>query len=82
MPTGYFLLNVELNQELNVINKIKSILQTEDSITFDIQGVFGIYDIILRITSETDDALRNLALEKVKSIEKIKSIVTMMVNEA
>lgn len=81
MPTAYFLLNVALNHEVEVIEKIKKILKNEKSIDYELQGVFGIYDIIVKITSDSDDNIRRLALEKIKEINKIQSAITMMVND-
>jgi len=81
MPTAYFLLNVALNHEVEVIEKIKKILKNENSIDYELQGVFGIYDIIVKITSDSDDNIRRLALDKIKQINKIQSAITMMVND-
>jgi hypothetical protein len=81
MPTAYFLLNVALNHEVEVIEKIKKILKNENSITYELQGVFGIYDVIVKITSDSDDNIRRLALDKIKQINKIQSAITMMVND-
>ena len=81
MPTAYFLLNVTLNHEVEVIEKIKKILKNENSITYELQGVFGIYDVIVKITSDSDDNIRRLALDKIKQINKIQSAITMMVND-
>jgi len=81
MPTAYFLLNVVLNHEVEVIDKIKKVFTKEPSLDFEIQGVYGIYDIIIKITSDSDDKIRNLGLEKIKTIEDIQSTITMMVND-
>jgi len=81
MPTAYFLLNVAINHEAEVIDKIKKIFTEQKSIDFEIQGVYGIYDIIIKITSDSDDKIRNLGLEKIKTIEDIQSTITMMVND-
>ena len=81
MPTAYFLLNVALNHEVEVIEKIKKILKNENSIDYELQGVFGIYDIIVKITSDSDDNIRRLALDKIKQIDNIQSAITMMVND-
>ncbi len=78
MPTAYFLLNVVLNQETEIIEKIKKILE-EESVEYQVQGVFGIYDIIVKITAESDDRLRHIILEKIKPIDKIQSAITVMV---
>jgi len=81
MPTAFFLLNVALNHEVEVIEKIKKILKDEKLINYELQGVFGIYDIIIKITSDSDDNIRRLALDKIKQISKIQSAITMMVND-
>jgi len=81
MTTAYFLLNVAINHEAEVIDEIKQILNEQSSINFEIQGVYGIYDIIIKITADSDDKIRNLALEKIKSIKTIQSAITMMVND-
>ncbi len=81
MPTAYFLLNVALNHEAEVIDAVKKILTEQQSINFEIQGVYGVYDIIIKITADSDDKIRHLALEKIKSIKTIQSAITMMVND-
>ena len=81
MPTAYFLLNVALNHEADIIDKIKKILAEQQSLDFEMQGVYGVYDIIVKITADSDDKIRNLGLEKIKTIENIQSTITMMVND-
>ena len=70
-----------LNHEVEVIEKIKKILSAEKLIQYEMQGVFGVYDIIVKITAETDEQIRHLALDKIKEIDKIQSAITMMVNQ-
>jgi len=81
MSTAYFLLNVALNHEAEVIDAVKQILTKQQSIIFEIQGVYGVYDILIKITADSDDEIRHLALEKIKSIKTIQSAITMMVND-
>ena len=81
MSTAYFLLNVALNHEAVVIDEVKQILTKQQSINFEIQGVYGVYDIVIKITADSDDVIRKLALEKIKSIKNIQSAITMMVND-
>ncbi len=81
MSTAYFLLNVALNHEAEVIDEVKQILTKQQSIIFEVQGVYGVYDIIIKITADSDDEIRHLALEKIKSIKTIQSAITMMVND-
>lgn len=80
MSTAYFLVNTKLKHEMDVINRIKSILsQTE--LAHEVQGVFGVYDIVVKISAADDDTLRNIVLEKLRKIDSIESAITMMVNE-
>lgn len=81
MSTAYFLLNVALNHEVDIIDKIKKILSEQQSLDFEMHGVYGVYDIIVKITAESDDKIRKLGLEKIKTIENIQSTITMMVND-
>ena len=69
MPTTYFLLNVTLNQEQSVIDHIKKSLSEISDIIFDIQGVFGVYDIMLKVTSDSEDSKVDV-LVKLRGIYK------------
>ena len=81
LPIVYFLLNVALNHESEVIEAIKKNLSGISSIDFEIQGVFGIYDIIVKISSGEDDGVHREAIEKVRSIENIQSAISMIVHD-
>jgi hypothetical protein len=46
---------------------------------YEIQGILGIYDIILKITTKNDDELKHILLQKIKPINYIQYAITMMV---
>ena len=79
MPTAYFLMNITINHENEVIRKIKKVLESDIMLDYEIQGTFGIYDLVLKITAKSDDELRHVLLEKIKPIDNIQSAITMMV---
>ena len=81
MPIAYFLLNVALNHESDVISQIKNTLKEINSLSFEIQGVFGIYDVVVKVSSSIEDNIRRTAIEKIRSIEYIQSAITMFVND-
>lgn len=81
MSTAYFLINVKLNHETEIIEKIKSILKHESIDLYEVQGVFGVYDIVVKLSADTDERLRKIVLEKLRKIEHIESAITMIVNE-
>ena len=81
MPTAYVLINSDLGTDESVISKIKEILKDEKDIEFTTQGVYGIYDIVLKISSDNTDILRNIITYKIRKINKVQSTLTMMVVE-
>ena len=81
MTTAYVLLNSDLGTDESIISKIKEILKDEKDIEFTTQGVYGIYDIVLKISSDNTDILRNIITYKIRKINKVQSTLTMMVVE-
>ena len=81
MPTAYVLINSDLGTEESIISKIKEILKDEKDVEFTTQGVYGIYDIVLKISSDNTDILRNIITYKIRKINKVQSTLTMMVVE-
>ena len=79
MPTAYFLMNITINHENEVIRKIREILESDVMLDYEIQGTFGIYDLVLKLTAKSDDDLKHILLEKIKPIDNIQSAITMMV---
>ena len=81
MPTTYILINSDLGSDVEIIQKIKQILGGESSIKYEIQGVYGVYDIIVKITADSMDLLRSIITNKIRKIDKVNSTLTMMVIE-
>ena len=80
MPIAYILLNSELGTDINVIDQLKKIFEEEQIQSFEIQGVYGVYDIVVKISSE-DEKLRNIITNKIRKIAQVQSTLTMMVIE-
>ena len=80
VPTAYVLLNSDLGSNESIINEVKQIL-TEEDIKFEVQGVYGVYDIVLKLTSNNAEKLRAIITNKVRKISKVQSTLTMMVIE-
>tara|TARA_B100001179_G_scaffold202921_1_gene164797 strand:+ start:125 stop:388 length:264 start_codon:yes stop_codon:yes gene_type:complete len=81
MTTAYVLLNSDLGTDESIISKIKEILKDEKDIEFTTQGVYGIYDIVLKISSDNTDILRDIITYKIRKINRVQSTLTMMVVE-
>ncbi len=81
MPTAYVLLNSDLGSDELIIIEAKKILDGESNTQYEIQGVYGVYDIILKITSDNTENLRSIITNKIRKINKVQSTLTMMVIE-
>jgi DNA-binding Lrp family transcriptional regulator len=80
MPTAYVLLNSDLGSDSSIIDEIKQILQDED-VKFEVQGVYGVYDIVLKLSADNAENLRAIITNKIRKIGKVQSTLTMMVIE-
>ncbi|AJZ75977.1 Lrp/AsnC ligand binding domain-containing protein [Candidatus Nitrosotenuis cloacae] len=81
MPIAFILLNSDLGSDQEIITKIKEMLAVEKGIKFEVQGVYGIYDIVVKIEADNSDHLRNIITSKIRKIDKVQSTLTMMVIE-
>ncbi|MDC8437494.1 MAG: Lrp/AsnC ligand binding domain-containing protein, partial [Candidatus Nitrosotenuis sp.] len=79
MPIAFILLNSDLGSDQEIVTKIKEILNVEKGLKFDVQGVYGIYDIVVKIEADNADHLRSVITNKIRKIEKVQSTLTMMV---
>jgi DNA-binding Lrp family transcriptional regulator len=81
MPIAYVLINSDLGTDVSIIAKIKEILTDNNDIQHKIQGVYGVFDIILKLSSTDSDILRSIITNKIRKINNIQSTLTMMVIE-
>ncbi|MGH9993402.1 MAG: Lrp/AsnC ligand binding domain-containing protein [Nitrososphaera sp.] len=75
MAEAYVLINCDLGTEESVIKELKSI-----SGVSEVKGVFGVYDVIAKISSDSEVGIKKV-IGKVRSLNSVKSSLTMMVVE-
>ena len=63
----------------SIITKIKEILGDENNIQYEIQGVYGVFDIVLKLSSDDVTTLRSTITNKIRKITSVQSTLTMMV---
>ncbi|NDB62988.1 MAG: Lrp/AsnC family transcriptional regulator [Nitrososphaeria archaeon] len=81
MPIAFILLNSDLGSDQEIITKLKEMLAVEKGIKSEVQGVYGIYDIVVKIEAASSDLLRSIITSKIRKIDKVQSTLTMMVIE-
>lgn len=81
MSTAYILINSDLGTDVSIIEYLNKTLSEEKDIQFEVDGVYGVYDIIVKLTSENGETLRGIITNKVRKIDHVQSTLTMMVIE-
>jgi len=77
VPTAIILINTEIGSE----DEVAQILSRMDGVK-EVYEVYGIYDIVVKVEAQTHDALRDIVINKIRRIPKVKSTTTMLVIES
>ena len=75
------LINSNLGTDVEIIEKIKEIMADQKDVKLEIQGVYGVYDIILKLSSNDSEKLKSLVTNNIRKIQNVQSTLTMMVIE-
>jgi len=76
MPKAFVLINVESGSEEEVLKQIKKIAGVEEA-----YYSYGVYDIIAKIKAETMEKLRETVTQKMRTISKVRSTLTLIIME-
>ncbi|MHA2099456.1 MAG: Lrp/AsnC family transcriptional regulator, partial [Candidatus Kariarchaeaceae archaeon] len=76
MATAFILINTDVAAEEEVMEQLKSIAEVKS-----VHLVYGIYDLIVQIEADDLDTLKKGVTENLRSIEKIRSTMTMIAVE-
>ena len=76
MPKAFVLINAELGAEDALIKELKSI----ENVT-EVYVVYGVYDIVARIESDTMEKVKETITWKIRRLERVRSTLTMIVVE-
>ena len=75
------LINSNLGTDVEIIAKIKEMMKAQNDVKLEIQGVYGVYDILIKLSSENSEKLRSIVTNDIRKIENVQSTLTMMVIE-
>ena len=76
MPKAYVLLNVESNSEDSVLKQLREI-----DIVAEAYVSYGVYDIIVKVHSETMDEMKEAISNKIRKIKQVRSTLTLIIVE-
>jgi len=73
MATAYVLINCDLGYEEAIIQELKGLKGVKE-----VRGIFGAYDVIAKVESDTIEKLRKTITSEIRQIDKIRSTLTLM----
>ena len=76
MVTAYVLISCDLGFDVEIIDEIK---QLED--VKEVHGVFGAYDILVKLESANVETLRETIMWKIRKLNRVRSTLTLMVTK-
>ena len=76
MPKAFVLINAELGAEDALVKELRSIENVSE-----VYVVYGVYDIVAKIESDTMDKVKETITWKIRRIERVRSTLTMIVVE-
>lgn len=74
LATAFVLINSTLGAEDEVLKSLKDIKEVREA-----HMVFGVYDIIARIETDTMQELENVISWKIRRLDKTRGTITMIV---
>lgn len=76
MPKAFVLINTEIGSEADVLKDLKKIEGIEEA-----YSVYGVYDIIAKISAETMDKLKEIVTWRIRRLDRVRSTLTMIIIE-
>ena len=76
MSKAYVLLNVESGAEEAVLKQLKEI-----SIVEEAHISYGVYDLIVKVNSDTMDKMKEDISHKIRKIKQVRSTLTLIIVE-
>jgi DNA-binding Lrp family transcriptional regulator len=76
LPMAYVLINTEPKHMENVVETLEKL----DAVV-EVFPVYGVYDVVAKIKTETMEKLKELVTWKVRSLDEVRSTITMLILE-
>ena len=76
MPMAYVLINTEPKHMENVVSTLEKL----DAVV-EIFPVYGVYDVVAKVQADTMEKLKDIVTWKVRSLDEVRSTITMLVLE-
>ena len=76
MGLAYVLIGVEIGAGEEVLRELRGMTEVKES-----YGVYGVYDIIVKVEAEDMSSLKDVVSSKIRRIDRVRNTVTMIISE-
>ena len=76
MGLAYVLIGVEIGAGEEVLRELWEMPEVKES-----YGVYGVYDIIVKVEAEDMPSLKDVISSKIRRIDRVRNTVTMIISE-
>jgi len=76
MPKAFVFVNVEVGSEAEVLKRLREVPEVKEA-----YFVYGVYDIVSKVETDSMDRLKEVITWKVRRLDKIRSTLTTIVME-
>ncbi|MEM1944379.1 MAG: Lrp/AsnC ligand binding domain-containing protein [Nitrososphaerota archaeon] len=77
MPIAFLLLNVKPGREEEVLKELQAIAEVKEA-----KRVYGVYDTVVKIETDSMEKLKETMNNRVKKLEYITSVVSLIVTSS
>ena len=74
MTIAYVLISCDLGFDAEIVDEIKQVEGVKE-----VRGVFGAYDILVKLESANAEILRDTIIWKIRKLNRVRSTLTLMV---
>ena len=72
MEKAYVLIGCELGSENDIVTKLSKMDKVKDA-----RIVYGDYDIVVEVETETESQMDNIITKKIRKLDKVRSTMTL-----
>jgi DNA-binding Lrp family transcriptional regulator len=76
MPVAFVLINIEPGAEQELLKVLRRTENVEEA-----HFVYGVYDILVKISAESLEKVKETVAQKIRRLDKVRSTLTMLVVE-
>lgn len=76
LPLAFVLVDSKIGVENELVKDLKSIKNVVEA-----HNIYGMYDIMVKVEADTMDELRDVVHQRIRSLDKVQSTLTMIVIE-